>query len=65
MPLPRTQSSGPKKPFSLGINCVARTRNGNFVVGCGDGTVAALKADDYSVIRCLPWLCAVLLLPAA
>lgn len=44
--------SGPaKKPFPLGVTCVARTKKGNIIVGSGDGTVALLKKDDLSVIK--------------
>lgn len=45
------KASGPSKPFSLGINCVALTPRGNYLVGCGDGTVAVIEAGTWKIIR--------------
>jgi WD40 repeat protein len=45
-------ASGPaKRPLSLGINAVLKTRSGDYVVGAGDGTIALMKADGLKIVR--------------
>lgn len=44
--------AGPtKKPFSQGVQAVARTRKGNLVVGSGSGTIAILHKDTLRVMK--------------
>lgn len=45
------KASGPKAPFQNGISCSLVTRNGNFIVGAGDGTVALILAKNFKVVR--------------
>jgi len=40
-----------KKPFSLGISAVCRTKKGNLIVGTGDGVVAVLDKETLSVVK--------------
>lgn len=44
-------SGPPKRAFSMGINCVLRTKDGNYIIGSGDGTVAILRRENFKVIR--------------
>jgi WD40 repeat protein len=46
------KGSGPRKrPFSLGIACVTKTKTGDLIVGAGDGTVALLRKDSFKIVR--------------
>lgn len=46
------KESGPKKrPFSLGVTSLCLTRNGNVVVGSGDGVVAVLHSETLKVMN--------------
>lgn len=43
---------GPQKhSFSRGVHALVRTARGNLVAGCGDGTVAVLRADTMRCVR--------------
>lgn len=46
------KTSGPaKNPFSQGVTSIMKTRQGNLVIGAGDGTVALLMKDTFQIKR--------------
>jgi WD40 repeat protein len=47
------KNKGPKAPMANGVNTIITTARGNFVVGCGDGTVALLFKGSYRKVRTL------------
>lgn len=44
------KTSGPKKPFQRGVNCLIKQTNGHLAVGAGDGTVAVLT-ENFKELR--------------
>ena len=41
----------PNKPFAMGIQTVIETKDGNIIIGAGDGTVALLQKGNLKILK--------------